>query len=175
MELEKELPSRKRLRLQEFDYSTPGAYFITICTHEKKCTLSHIVGAIHESPVIKLTGFGKIVDDVINNIPERFKATIGKYVIMPNHIHLIVVITDDEELRAIRESPLRSRSIVSKFIGYIKMNASKEIHLRYGNIIVWQRGFYDHIIRNQKDYDDIYNYIHENPMRWKHDKLYVEE
>ena len=173
--MENELPNRKNLRLQNFDYSTPSAYFITVCTHDRKNTLSYIVGAIHESPETKLSQYGKIVDGVINNIPEHFKVIVERYVIMPNHIHLIIRITADEELRAIRESPLRGRSIVSKVVGYIKMNSSKEIHNRYGETKVWQRGFYDHIIRNQHDYEEISNYIYLNPTKWQADKLYREE
>ena len=113
---ENALPKRKRLRLQDYDYSTPGAYFLTICTYNRKCTLSHVVGAIHESPETKLTQYGEIVDSIINSIPTRFKATVDSYVIMPNHIHLIIIITDDEELRAIRESPQHGRSVMSKLI-----------------------------------------------------------
>ena len=175
MDKEKELPKRKRLRLKDFDYSTPGAYFVTICTHNRNCTLSRIVGAIHESPEIQLTEYGKIADRSINSIPEHSKATIDRYVIMPNHIHLIIVITDNEELRAIRESPLHGRSVISKIIGYIKMNASKEIHNRYGNVAVWQRGFHDHIIRNRNDYEKISKYIYENPIVWQYDCFYTEE
>jgi REP element-mobilizing transposase RayT len=175
MDKKTELPKRKRLRLKNFDYSTPGAYFITICTHNRQCTLSHVVGAIHESPETELTEFGKIVDDLINHIPNHGKASIERYVIMPNHIHLIIMITDTEELRAIRESPLRGRSIISKMIGYIKMNASKEIHRRDETITVWQRGFHDHVIRDHRDYEKISKYIHENPMKWQDDCFYTEE
>ena len=175
MDKEKELPQRKRLRLKNFDYSTPGAYFVTVCTHNRKCTLSRVVGAIHESPEIQLTEYGKIVDRLINTIPRQSLATIDRYVIMPNHIHLVIMITDSDELRAIRESPLRGRSIISKTIGYIKMNASKEIHNRYGNEMVWQRGFHDHIIRNRNDYEKISKYIFENPIIWQYDCFYTEE
>ena len=175
MDKEKELPQRKRLRLKNFDYSTPGAYFVTVCTHNRKCTLSRVVGAIHESPEIQLTEYGKIVDRLINTIPQQSLATIDRYVIMPNHIHLVIMITDSDELRAIRESPLRGRSVISKIIGYIKMNASKEIHNRYGNEMVWQRGFHDHIIRNRNDYEKISKYIYENPIIWQYDCFYTEE
>ena len=175
MDKEKELSQRKRLRLKNFDYSTPGAYFVTVCTHNRKCTLSRVVGAIHESPEIQLTEYGKIVDRLINTIPQQSLATIDRYVIMPNHIHLVIMITDSDELRAIRESPLRGRSVISKIIGYIKMNASKEIHNRYGNEMVWQRGFHDHIIRNRNDYEKISKYIYENPIIWQYDCFYTEE
>ncbi len=175
MSREKELPRRKDLRLKNFDYSTPGAYFITICTHNRKCTLSRIVGAIHESPEIKLTNHGKIIDDIIQNIPERYKTIIDTYVIMPNHIHFIIIITDDEDLRAIRESPLRGRSIISKVIGYIKMNASKRIHRQYKGVAIWQRGFHDHIIRDRRDYEKIAKYIYENPEKWENDCFFMED
>ncbi|MBE5817576.1 MAG: transposase [Clostridiales bacterium] len=166
---------RKNLRLQYFDYNTPGAYFITICTHNRECTLSHIVGSIHESTKIRLTEYGKIVDKYINNIPSNYNATIEQYVIMPNHIHLIIAVNYNEEIMAIRESPLQGRSIISKMIGYIKMNASKEIHYNYGTKIVWQRGFHDHIIRGRKDYEKISKYIYENPITWQCDCLYRKE
>ena len=175
MDKEKELPKRKDIRLKNYDYSSPGAYFVTVCTHNRKCTLSRIVGAIHESPEIQLTEYGKIVDRLINTIPTQSLATIDRYVIMPNHIHLIIMIADSEELRAIRESPLRGRSVISKIVGYIKMNTSKEIHNIHGNDTVWQRSFHDHIIRDKNDYEMISKYICENPIRWFYDELYAEE
>lgn len=88
---------------------------------------------------------------------------------------MIAIITEEDAQRAIRESPLQARSIMSKLIGYIKMNASKAIRQRYGAIPVWQRGYYDHVIRNQEDYVVLAQYIQTNPLRWKMDKLYVEE
>ena len=92
---------------------------------------------------------------------------------MPNHIHLIILINDDQ-IRAIHESPLQRRSVISKVIGYIKMNATKEIHRRYGQKTIWQRGFHDHIIRNRADYEKIAKYIYDNPSKWQDDCLYIE-
>ena len=158
-----------------YDYNTPGAYFLTFCTHNRKHFLSRIVGAIHESPKTQLTTCGKIVDAVMQNIPAHLHVTIDHYVIMPNHVHLIAVITEEDVLREIRESPLRSRSIMSKLIGYIKMNASKAIRQRYGDVVVWQRGYHDHAIRNQEDYVVLAEYIQTNLIRWKLDKFYSEE
>lgn len=76
---------------------------------------------------------------------------------------------------AIHESPLQSRSVVSKVVGYIKMNSSKEIHKHFGDITVWQRGFHDHIIRNKNDYDKIAKYISENPLRWELDCFFNQD
>ena len=170
--MDNKLPARKPLRMSHYDYNTPGAYFLTFCTHDRRQTLSHIVGAIHESPEPHLTDCGRIVDSVMQNIPEHLHVTIDRYVIMPNHVHLIAVITDDDALRAIRESPLRSSTIMSKLIGYIKMNSSKAIRRHYGDVTVWQRGYYDHVVRNQEDYLALAEYIQTNPLRWELDKLY---
>ena len=173
--MENQRPVRKPLRMAHYDYNTPGAYFLTFCTHDRKHTLSRIVGTIHESPVPQLTTYGRIVDEVIQDIPDHIHVTIDRYVIMPNHIHLIAVITEDHALQEIRGSSVQSRTILSKLIGYIKMNASKAIRQRYGDISVWQRGYYDHAIRNREDYLALAEYIQTNPLRWKLDKLYTEE
>ena len=173
--MENALPNRKPLRLGNYDYNTPGAYFITFCTHNRKNLLGRIVGAIHESPQSQLTAIGMIVDRIIKGMPPHLFATIDRYVIMPNHVHLIVMIDETDLQRAIRESPLQRRSIISKVVGCIKMNASKAIHKHSPNIPIWQRGFYDHVIRNRADYEMIAKYIDETPLRWELDKLYSEE
>ena len=160
--------------LQEYDYNTPGAYFITFCTHNRSNILAHIVGAIQESPESRLTTSGMIVDSVIRSVPERFHVTIDQYVIMPNHVHLIVMLSASDALWAIRESPLQGRSILSKVVGYIKMNASRAFRRQYGDVAVWQRGYHDHVIRNRDDYEMIARYIQENPLRWKLDQFYTE-
>ncbi len=140
------------------------------------------VGAIHESPEnifyklpkVKLTPTGRIINEVINDIPERFGVVIDKYIIIPNHIHMVLIIKDNNYSRAIRESPLRSRDIVEMVVGYIKMNASKHIHKEIYSGAIWQRSFHDHIIRGEKDYQKIWQYIDSNPARWKDDCLYIE-
>ena len=164
--METELQKRKLLRWRNFDYSKSGAYFITICTHEKRNTLSQIVGAIHESPVPILTEYGKIAETFIKSVPDRFGAMIDQYIIMPNHIHLIISIDNEDDTYA-DESSRGKRSLLSNIIGFIKMNTSKEIRRRFGETSVWQRGFYDHVIRNQEDYRAIEKYIRENPLCWQ--------
>lgn len=167
-------PKRKPLRIDDYDYSTPGGYFITFCTHNRKNTLCRIVGAIHESPKQQMSDYGKIVNEIIQNLPEHLHVTVDRYVIMPNHVHLILMISEDGASRAIHESPLQKRSIISKTVGYIKMNASKRIRQCDGDTTVWQRGFHDHVIRNREDYEMIAKYVYENPMRWQADQLYSE-
>lgn len=105
-----------------------------------------LVGAIHESPAkyaenrcIELDLYGRIVENVIIGLPERFREVeIVNHIVMPNHIHMLVSINNNIDWeRAIRESPLR-RSLLSKFIGYLKMNVSKDIHKQNPLIHVWQ-------------------------------------
>ena len=167
-----EKKERKVTRLPEYDYSSAGAYFVTICTKNRQCFLSKIVGAIHESPLVELMPYGRIVDAIIVRLPDRYGIKIDNYVIMPNHIHLLISIEAEFSNGAIRESPLQKHSTISKVIGYLKMNASKEIH-KHGYVDqIWQRGFYDHVVRNDDDYDAIWQYIDENPIKWELDKFY---
>lgn len=147
--------------MESFNYNR-GAYFITICTHNRKKLFSNIVGAIHESPEIRLNSNGRILEGYIKQLSKLFAIHTDKYVIMPDHIHLIIIIDD----RAIPESPLHSRSLVSKAIGYLKMNVSRDIHKSGYGEKVWQRSYYDHIIRNQEDYNEIWEYIDNNPEKW---------
>lgn len=166
--MDNELHKRKPNRLKDFDYSTNGTYFITICTKDKKHILGK-VGAIHELPETILSEYGVIVNNIIKKIPERFNVIISNYVIMPNHIHLLIEIND----RTIRELSLRkNHSVISNIIGYLKMNSSKEIHKINPDEIVWQRSYYDHIIRNEKDYLNIWEYIENNTLKWCEDKYY---
>ena len=173
--MKEKLPVRKPLRMNYYDYNTPGAYFLTFCTHDRKHMLSRITGAIHEVPIPQLTEFGKIVESVIRDVPAHLHVTVDRYVIMPNHVHLIAMVTEEDVLEKIRKSPAQARSIVSKLVGYIKMNASKAIRNRCPDITVWQRGYYDHVIRDREDYEALAKYIYENPVRWELDKLYKED
>ena len=130
-----------------------------------------IVGAIHESPENRLTEYGEFAEQIIKILPDRFNVLIPKYVIMPNHIHLIIQIINNEN-RAIRESPLQyHRSIVDKMIGFLKMNVSKKIHNIDSNKM-WQRSYHDHIIRSEKDYQRIWEYIDTNVLRCEKDCFY---
>ncbi len=175
---EMELAKRKTIRLKGYDYSKKGAYFVTICTKDRKQFLSDItapanpVGAHHDAPVERLTPYGQIADNLIKSLPSRFDTAINDYVIMPNHVHMIIVINESLEGRAIRESPLRGRSLLSQIVGYWKINASREMHRLGFQGEVWQRSFHEHVIRDRDDYDRIAKYIRENPMIWQFDRYY---
>lgn len=161
------LPERKPNRLRNYDYSTPGAYFVTICTDGKKCILSEItVGAtIGRPPEIILSEYGKITDEAIRNIERIYPAiSVDKYVIMPNHIHLLLQIHTDECGRAM------PAPTVSTVIQQMKGTVTKQAGCR-----IWQKLFHDHIIRNDGDYSMIWNYIDTNALKWREDCFYTEQ
>jgi len=133
------------------------------------------VGALHEAPAVyvRLTELGQIVREMIECIPTRYpNLTVDHYVIMPNHLHLLLHI---EGGRALREAPLQAsgdRSLLAKTIGFLKMNCSKQIHMKYPDLEIWQRGYHEHVIRNERDYQEIRIYIDGNPAKWADDRYY---
>ena len=161
---------RRSVRLKQYDYSNNGYYFITICTQNR----INVFGEIENNQMI-LNKNGLILKIWLLNLINRFGIIIDEYQIMPNHIHFIIKIVganhdspkknDELNIRAIRESPLHQRSMLSKIIGYLKMNVSKEIGLK-----IWQRNYYERIIRNEKEYLKIKEYIKLNPKMWGRDR-----
>ncbi len=150
------LPKRKPTRAKGYDYSSAGAYFVTICTENKEHILGHVVGGdAHIAPFVRLTQYGEVLEKYIKNEPQ-----ITKYVIMPNHIHMIIEI--DRPMWA--SAPTKS---VINIVRSIKILTTKEIGHN-----IFQRSFHDHIIRNEKDYTEIYTYIENNPARWAEDCYY---
>ena len=162
------LPERKRTRLRGFDYSSDGMYFLTICVNQRKNILSEIVfDSDNECCKSALSEYGIIVDDIIRKISERYAIELINYVIMPNHVHLIVMIHDSK-----LSSTVITHSVIANIVGYIKMNASKKIHSLGYEEKIWQRSYHDHIIRDYKDFDKIDNYITMNPQNWNNDCFY---
>ena len=167
---ERELPKRKDIRLKNFDYSSPGAYFLTICTENRRQILSHIVGGdVLDAPKnLELSPYGKIAEKYINQLNEFYdNMVIDRYVIMPNHIHLMLFVIENGASRT--SPPTKQHSSVSRFVSTFKRFCNKE----YGENI-WQRHFNDHIIRSREDYEEHVKYIYENPLRWYYDELYTE-
>ncbi|MBR6524294.1 MAG: transposase [Clostridia bacterium] len=145
-----DLPKRKRTRLKEYDYSTPGAYFITICVKDKKHLLGKIVGCgDFDAPKIMLSGYGQIINKHINLMNEKYShISVDKYVIMPNHIHLIINVKDYKNGASETAAPYNNE--ISKFVSLFKRFCNKE----FGENI-FQRSYHDHIIRGEKDYKKI--------------------
>lgn len=152
--------TRKNIRLREYDYAQNGYYFITICTKNRKCILSTIENynerrGDHWSSIIcsKLTLIGKIVEKYIKKMKIIYKnIDIDEYIIMPNHIHIILIINEKQKVT------------ISQMIQQLKGIISKELKQS-----IWQKLFYEHIIRCEKEYLQIKQYIQNNPYNWEDD------
>ena len=152
------LPKRKNIRLNDYNYSSNGAYFITICTKNKENLLWKNVGANCVRPLdqLPLSKIGIVIENEIyklNTVYENIK--VDKYQIMPNHIHLIIFIYEVSNGRT-QFAPTISR-IIKQFKGSI----TKQI-----GFSIWQKSFYDRIIRNENEYQSVWNYIHNNPLKY---------
>lgn len=152
-----DIRQRKPNRLKDFDYSTNSAYFITICTNDRKPVLSDIdVGA----DCVRLFPIGKTVQNEIQKMALLYdNVYICNYVIMPNHIHIIFQIDNNGRTQF---APTVSR-IVKQFKGSVTKKIGQSI---------WQKSFYDHIIRDESNFITKSRYIDDNPSRWEHDPMY---
>ena len=170
-----ELPKRKSTCLADYDYSSEGAYFITICTKNKQKILCDIVGdGVYDIPQTNLFQYGNITDKYIQKLSSQYdNIRVDKYVIMPNHIHLIIKIFEpiknERILNGTSQAPSPTNAIVPKFVSLYKRYCNREIGEN-----IFQRSFHDHLIRDEKDYLKIWNYIDTNPQKWSEDCFYIE-
>lgn len=163
------LPQRKRTRLKNYDYSQRGAYFVTICTHHREMLLSHIIVGQGLAPAeSKLSEYGKIAEEQLLELENRYsKIKIDKYVIMPNHIHIIIFIKNEK---------IETNSVItlSDVICAYKSLTTLFCKKKYKVEKVFQNSFHDHVIRDKKDYQRIWEYIDTNPLSWEKDCFYTE-
>ena len=174
MEERKELPIRKRLRLENYDYSSAGAYFITICIEERKRVLSEIVapafagdGAL-DVPQIRLKSIGRIVEKYLLSSENISGVTVDQYVIMPDHIHVIIFLDPEKYSKAeggTSRAPSPANEMLPHVVSTFKRFCNREIG---GNI--FQRSYDERVIRDRADYEAKCKYIYENPMRWYYEK-----
>ena len=168
-----DFPKRKQVRLAAYDYSAPGAYFVTVCTQDRRCILSHItVGAdALGGPNLILTETGEIVEEVILSTEHIDGLHVDKYVIMPNHIHLILRIDGvfDKENGGPPRASAPTYATIPSAIGVLK----RLVHREAGQT-VFQRSYHEHVIRGEADYREIWEYIDTNPAKWAEDRYYTE-
>ena len=158
-----EQQKRKRTRLKAYDYSSAGVYFVTVCVKDRKRLLGEVVGeGLRALPKTQLTDIGLKVKDAIEYINTQYQnISVDNYVVMPNHIHLLVRY----------EAPVGGRGapplqdVIARFKSFTTHQYGKQL---------WQRSFIDHIIRNERDYIEHYTCIENNPIKWEIDKLYIE-
>ena len=228
------LPNRKHPRLGDYDYSSPGAYFVTICTEKRRCVLSKICGGSYHQTVgqglapaakstetanlsaipsdytIEYTNYGKISERQLLMLEQRYPSLkVDQYVIMPNHIHVIFILRDltevnpnsvkwnlnsagvnprptvgdGEEIRVNpcptvgddKETGANPRPTIMDIVCTYKSLTTRECKKLYPIKKLFQTSFYDHIIRDKEDYNEIVKYIHKNPMIWRFDELFENE
>ena len=156
---------RKSIRLKNYDYAKENLYYITICTQNRECILSKIENNINE-----LTSFGQIVKQICEETIRKYNMKLLNYVIMPNHIHAIIEIykTNDKQCKSgtISDIIREIKSITTlEYIKGVNNNILPSFNKR-----IWQRNYYEHIIRNENEYNIIYMYINNNILNWQNDK-----
>lgn len=148
-----QLPKRKLPRLSGFDYSSENYYYVTVCTHNRE----NIFGMQDN-----LTAYGEIAKTHLLNIENHFDGIlIDRFVIMPNHIHAIIVIGCSPETERSRPFPT-----LPTIMGLYKSGVSRDIHKLNPDLKIWQKSYFDKIIRNNDAYLEVCRYIEENPIKW---------
>jgi REP element-mobilizing transposase RayT len=164
--------NRKRNRLAGYDYSAPGYYFVTVCTQG----MLEYFGRVQNNKM-ELNGAGRIVTDRIKWLENHFEyIEIIKFVVMPNHVHIIIRIINVGTGRDLSDTNTKTRIDIKTGNG-MKIRTTHELSLRKIKSLselVWQRSFYDHIIRNDEELIGISDYIEKNPLLWKQDEYFIE-
>lgn len=168
--MNQDFPQRKPVRLKEYDYAQNGFYFVTICTQDRECLFGQViiehVGATRGSPAyVQLNQNGFAVEEVLRSLPEHHNVDIFSSQIMPNHIHLIINLSGGS----------RPAPTLGNIVGLFKSECTKEIRRISNNpeMTVWQRNYYEHIVRDEGDLNRIREYIESNPDNWADDELFV--
>ena len=152
------LHKRKQMRLKDYDYSQNGYYFVTICTKDRKALFWETVGADNIRQNLSVNG--KIVDTAINAITLHYpNMKVDEYVIMPDHIHLILKISNDDKNGRMISAPTKT---IMTVVGQTKRWVSKKI-----GFSVWQKSYFEHVIRDENDYIEKAQYILNNPLKWE--------
>ena len=150
--------------MQNYDYSTAGMYFVTICTKNKEKLFGTVTdGDLFELPKMQLSRIGKIVDEQIQTIQNAQYVSLENYVVMPNHLHMILLLEDGTA-----QKQTAANAVLPHTIGSFKRFCAQRIGQD-----VFQRSFHDRIIRNQREFEKIWTYIEDNPRRWKEDVFYI--
>jgi REP element-mobilizing transposase RayT len=174
-------PARRSIRLQDYDYADEGAYFVTICTHGRVCAFGDVVNG-----AMRLNRVGEIVTECWNTIPTHFPGVkLDTSIVMPNHVHGIIVIA--ERMRhvvgATHGSPLQTANNLSPqhpkgppkgslgaIVGQFKSSVSRRLKDDPDVLLpLWQRNYYEHVIRDEDDLNRIREYIECNPQMWASD------
>ncbi|MBN2703308.1 MAG: transposase [Pontiellaceae bacterium] len=159
------LRNRRSIRLREYDYSRAGAYFVTACTQGR----AFLFGDIADGQM-RLNDAGRVVEQCWNEIPAHFPhVALDEFVVMPNHVHGILLIMDHVGAKNISPLPGTSKTIGSVIRGF-KIGVTKWFRQNTPLFVIWQRNYYEHIIRNDESLNRIREYIVNNPAQWEMDR-----
>ena len=154
-------------RLRGYDYAQPGAYFITVCTYQRECLLANVVdGAM----ILNLPG--RLVHEAWLGLPDHYPHVgLDVFVIMPNHLHGIIVFSGDGVEAGLKPASTVRHALPEVVRGF-KTFSSRRINAwrQTPGTPVWQRNYYEHVIRNERELDKIREYIATNPLRWALDR-----
>lgn len=171
------LPQRKNHRLKDYDYGTYGYYYVTICTINRACVFCDIVGS---DALVAPTAIGEKVVECWNNIALlNENIEVDKFTLMPNHIHGIIVIKNEDTIAhhekkyAFEVTERRGRRSLQGLIKDFKSVTTRYYKKMFDTeLSLWQESFYDEVIKDQEHYNHIWQYIDTNPLQWKQDCLY---
>jgi putative transposase len=163
---------RRNLRLSGYDYRQPGVYFVTICTQDRLCLFGDVVDG-----EMRMNDAGRVVEQCWNEIPAHFPhVELDEFVIMPNHVHGILVIAEDvgaknfSPLPPNEQTPRGTSKTIGSVIRGFKIGVTKWFRQNTDIHIVWQRNYYEHVIRNEEAVIRIREYIANNPRQWELDR-----
>ncbi len=160
---------RKNLRLRGYNYSLPGVYFITICTAKRKCLFGNIRGG-----EMVRNGAGDAIAEIWERLPQRFpNISLDAFVVMPNHMHGVLVFNNPatKQNRGAASSAPTNSVALGRVVRAFKSETAIHVNaiLKTSGRPVWQRNYFEHIVRAGKDLDEIRRYIHDNPSKWDSD------
>ena len=180
MKYNPDIHNRRSIRLKGYDYSQAGLYFITICTQNRLCLFGEIVDDGMGTTICVLNEYGGIAQkEWIQTSKMRPNIRLDVFVIMPNHMHGIIEIADGRgtmhRAPTVEQFGKPTSNTIPTIIRGYKSSVTKQINIlrNQHSVPVWQRNYYEHIIRNEKSYDQISEYIQTNPLKWQDDKYYV--
>ncbi|MEI8132763.1 MAG: transposase [Leptolinea sp.] len=171
MSYDPEIHQRRSIRLPGYDYSQAGPYFVTLVTYDRIC----LFGKIKESHMA-LNLAGLCVQTGLQSLSNLFPLSLNEMVVMPNHLHFILTITQTDHTLS---KPTKVNKSHARTLGAIiqnfKSTTTRKINAQTGNkgFPIWQRNYYEHIVRDQNDYERIADYIRCNPQNWENDELIV--
>ncbi len=183
------LPNRQTLRLRGYDYSSSGWYFVTICTENRVNLFGEVVGAWRDAPdeySMRLSEYGLILDNVLKSVGKHHPVNFDIFQIMPNHVHLVIRILDKCTLSGVldysrytgasRRAPTsnKNKPTLGWIVGIIKTTSTHAINILRNTPSqkIFQRNYYEHIIRNENELWQIRQYIKDNPKNWIKDELF---